>query len=115
MDKCIFCDIVAAQQGKEIIFANAAVVVVRDIHPKAPTHFLVISKKHIPSVRALADTDRELVASMIFAARDTAAARGLEGYRLVCNVGKEGGQIVDHLHLHILGGWAAGEKKTADV
>ncbi|MBI2175133.1 MAG: HIT domain-containing protein [Parcubacteria group bacterium] len=115
MSDCIFCDIVASQQESTIIFTNDAVIVIRDIHPKAPIHLLVISKKHVPSLNTLADADHEIVTSMIFAARDVSALQGVKGYKLVCNVGREGGQIIDHLHMHVLGGWTSGERKTADV
>lgn len=110
MDECIFCQITAHNKEAEILSEDDQLMVVKDIHPKAPTHLLVITKKHIHSVNELMDDDKRIVATMIFQARDTAAAQGLAGYKLVFNVGRQGGQIIDHLHLHILGGWKENRK-----
>lgn len=81
-------------------------MVIKDILPKAPVHLLVIPKKHIPSVTDLSDADSDLVGKMIMAGKKVAEEQGVaqSGYKLIFNVGKHGGQIVPHLHLHLLGG-----------
>jgi len=84
------------------------IVVFKDIKPKAPVHLLIVPKKHVESVISLGREDREMVADLIYTARDAAREYGLTGYRLSFNVGREGGQIVDHIHLHLLGGWRNG-------
>jgi len=103
--ECIFCAIAAHNKEAEIVFERNEVLVIKDIHPKAPIHLLVIPKKHIASADAICEEDRSLIAEVILVARDAAQNAGLGGYKLVLNVGREGGQIIDHLHLHVLGGW----------
>ena len=83
---------------------DEATIVFKDIHPKAETHFLVVPKKHIHSVLAVEPEDWGLVAGLIKKAAEVAREQGLAGYKLVFNVGREGGQMVDHLHLHLLAG-----------
>lgn len=81
-------------------------VVIRDIRPSAPVHLLIIPKKHIDSVNELEESDKELVGEMVLLAKKMARERGIgSGYQLRVNVGKDGGQIIPHLHLHLLGGW----------
>ncbi len=106
MNDCVFCNIVTRTIGSDILFETDNVIVIRDIMPKAPTHLLVISKKHIPSVNDLVDGDGQLVAEMILTAKDQASGFGISdsGYKLVWNVGKDGGQVIPHIHLHVLGG-----------
>ena len=89
-----------------MVHETGALVVFKDIKPKAPVHLLIVPKKHIQSIAELAGEDRELVGDLIYTAKEMALERGLGGYTLSFNVGREGGQIVDHLHLHLLGGWA---------
>lgn len=112
--ECIFCQIAAHHTKADILSEDEQLIIVKDIHPKAPTHLLVIPKKHIHSVNDLTDDDKQIVAAMIFRARDTAVQQGLEGYKLVFNVGRRGGQIIDHVHLHLLGGWEE-NRKILDV
>ena len=81
------------------------VVIFKDIHPSAPIHYLVVSKKHIPSIKEVGHKDEALIGHMVHTAKEAAEKLNLSGYKLVFNVGREGGQIVDHIHLHILGGW----------
>lgn len=102
---CIFCLIASKVQPAEIITERENLLVFKDIKPKAPVHLLIVPKKHVVSITDLTSQDRELVGDLIYAAKDTAYEQGLSGYRLCFNVGREGGQIVDHLHLHLLGGW----------
>lgn len=102
---CIFCQIANHQQKAEIIFENEQIIVFKDINPKKRIHFLIVPKKHIDSVNQLKEEDRQLVSQMIFLARDLARENEIEdGYNLLFNVGRKGGQLVDHLHLHLMGG-----------
>ena len=107
--ECIFCKIAKGALPSNTLFENAEVKAFRDIRPKAPVHIIVIPKVHIASVAELTDRDDGATAAMLRAAKDIAKEAGLAGYKLLFNVGREGGQVVDHLHLHILGGWK--EKK----
>ncbi|HEX9634020.1 MAG TPA: histidine triad nucleotide-binding protein [Candidatus Limnocylindria bacterium] len=101
---CLFCRIAAGEIASERVYEDEAVVVFRDINPKAPTHVLAISRRHIASAANLTDADGELLASLFAALRHVAEEAGLRGYRIVSNVGAESGQSVFHLHFHLLGG-----------
>jgi histidine triad (HIT) family protein len=105
-DTCLFCRIVRRDIPATIVHEDAHTLAFRDIDPKAPTHVLVIPKKHVPSLNE-AD-DAELLGRVLLAARSIAAAEGLAdvGYRTVINCGAGAGQTVFHLHLHLLGGRA---------
>jgi len=104
--ECIFCQIVAGKITSEILYQDEEVVAFRDINPQAPTHLLIIPKKHIPSLTHLPEAESPLIGHMVNIANQLAKREGVfeSGYRLVINCGKEGGQLVPHLHLHILGG-----------
>lgn len=115
MQDCIFCKIAAGEASAETAYEDDAVKVFASIDPKAPVHLLVIPKVHIQSIAHLEADHGDIVARLIFAAKDTAARRGLTGYKLVFNVGRDGGQVIDHLHLHLLGGWKnEGNGETRD-
>lgn len=86
----------------DIVFENEEVVAFKDINPKARVHLLFVPKKHIESVAVLEDSDKELVGELVVLARDEAKKENLPGYKLVFNVGRAGGQIIDHVHLHLL-------------
>jgi histidine triad (HIT) family protein len=101
---CLFCKIVAGEIASERVYEDEAVVAFRDINPKAPTHVLAISRRHIASAANLTDADAELLAAIFGALRHVAEEAGLRGYRIVSNVGAESGQSVFHLHFHLLGG-----------
>lgn len=102
---CIFCKIVQKNIPSEVIFEDNNVVVFKDINPKAPVHHLVVPKEHIQSIAHLEADHNDIISKLIYVAKDVALRLGLKGYKLVFNVGREGGQVVDHLHLHLLGGW----------
>lgn len=108
---CLFCKIAAGEIPSETVFEDAEVKIFKDIHPKSPMHLLVIPKMHIESVAHLKADHGDIVAKLIYEAKDAAARSGMKGYKLVFNVGREGGQVIDHLHLHILGGWPRGENQ----
>ena len=103
--ECLFCRIVAGEIPVDEVHGDERVLAFRDVAPRAPTHVLVIPRRHVRSVDALTDADGALVAELFAAVRAVAAAERLEsGYRVVTNVGPDAGQSVDHLHLHVLGG-----------
>ena len=106
MDDCVFCNIINRTIEAKILMENDDLIVINDILPKAPVHMLVIPKKHILSINHLDNQDAALVGKMIVAAQQMAKSSGIadKGYRLVFNVGKDGGQVIPHLHLHLLGG-----------
>ncbi len=103
---CLFCRIVAGELPASQVYSDKSVVAIRDISPQAPTHILLLARKHIPSVRDLARIDYPLIGEICAAATQIAKDEGIaeSGYRLVVNVGRNGGQTVDHLHVHLLGG-----------
>ena len=103
---CIFCQIVAGEVPSEILYQDEEVIAFRDINPQAPTHLIIIPKRHIPSLTHLSEAESPLIAHMVNIANQLAKREGISesGYRLAMNCGKEGGQLVPHLHLHLLGG-----------
>ena len=103
---CIFCQIVAGKIPSEIIYQDEEVIAFRDIHPMAPVHLIIIPKRHIPSLTHLSEAESPLIGHMVDTANRLAKGEGISesGYRLAINCGKEGGQLVPHLHLHLLGG-----------
>ncbi len=102
--ECPFCKIAAGEIPSDRVHEDDQVVVFRDINPRAPTHLLAISRRHIPSADDLTDADAGLLAALFVAIHKVAADDGLKGYRVVTNVGPESGQSVFHLHFHLLGG-----------
>jgi histidine triad (HIT) family protein len=103
---CIFCQIVSGETKSTILYRDEQVTAFRDIHPLAAVHILVVPNRHIDSVNTLEAADAPLLAHMLLVARDLAASEGVAepGYRLVFNTGKDGGQTIYHLHLHLVGG-----------
>ncbi|HEX4066998.1 MAG TPA: histidine triad nucleotide-binding protein [Acidobacteriaceae bacterium] len=102
---CIFCKIAAGVIPSKKVWEDDAVYAFHDIDPKAPTHILVIPKKHVASLAHAEADDAALLGRLLLAAATIAREQGLgKGYRVVISTGAEGGQTVDHLHLHLLGG-----------
>jgi len=103
---CIFCHIVAGQIPSDIIYQDEDVIAFRDINPQSPVHLLIIPKKHFTSLLDLTGADATLMGNMVGVANKLAREEGIaeSGYRLVINCGQQGGQLVPHLHLHVLGG-----------
>ena len=102
---CLFCRIVAGEVPSDRVHEDDDVIAFRDIAPKAPTHVLVIPRRHIPDAHALTEADGDLLTKLFTAVRQVADAAGLKnGYRVVTNVGPDSGQTVFHLHFHLLGG-----------
>ena len=106
MSECIFCKIVNKEIAAEIVYEDDKVIAFKDTKPVAPVHLLIIPKKHIPSVNHLSLGDRELIGELFLVAQKMARAKGVAktGYRLIFNIGKDAGQTIDHLHLHLIGG-----------
>ncbi len=104
---CIFCKIVNGETPTRFLFENDTLVVFKDINPQAPVHLLIVPRKHIRSVNDLTDEDKKIVSEIIMTGRDMAKKEGVSepGYKLLFNVERGGGQVVFHLHLHLLGGW----------
>ena len=106
LSDCIFCKIVNKEQSADIVYENDKVIAFSDINPKAPVHVLIVPKKHIATMKDMQDGDLELLAGILMASKEIAKIKKIdEGYKLVFNVGRKGGQIIDHVHLHLLGGW----------
>ena len=106
MTDCVFCQIVAGKIPSEILYEDERVIAFPDIHPLAPIHVLIIPKRHIPSLAHLSDDETPIIEYMTKVANQLAREEGVaeSGYRLVINSGEQGGQIIPHLHMHLLGG-----------
>jgi histidine triad (HIT) family protein len=106
MDDCIFCKIIAGDIPADIVYQDEHVLAFRDLNPKAPTHALVISRRHISTLNDLTEDDAELIGRMHLAARTVAEQDGIAelGYRTVFNCNEAAGQTVFHIHLHVMGG-----------
>jgi histidine triad (HIT) family protein len=103
---CLFCNVVEKKIPADIVHEDEHTVAFRDIHPKAPTHVLVMPRAHVASLADMTDADAALAGRLFAVAAEIARAEGIEdaGYRVVANHGRAAGQSVDHLHLHVLGG-----------
>lgn len=103
---CLFCKIIAGEIPSNKVYSDDDVYAFHDINPAAPTHILVIPKKHLPYVSSADEGDEALLGKLLLKANQIAADLGLneDGFRYVINTGRDGGQTVFHLHLHILGG-----------
>jgi histidine triad (HIT) family protein len=106
MSDCLFCKIIAKTIPATIVHEDEQVLAFRDISPKAPTHILIIPKKHIATLNDINSDDKNLVGHILLIAKQLARNEGLadDGYRLVMNCNADGGQTVFHIHLHLLGG-----------
>lgn len=106
MTDCLFCKILAGEIPADVVHESADTLAFRDINPQAPTHVLIIPRRHIARINEIVPGDHEIVGSLFTAAREIAAAEGLsdDGYRVVMNCNEAAGQTVFHLHLHLLGG-----------
>ena len=103
--ECLFCKIVDGGLAAQKVFENDDIIAIKDINPQAPTHLLLITKKHIPALAAAEDGDAGILGRVQLAARDLARQGKIEnGFRLVTNSGRGAGQTVPHLHYHFLAG-----------
>jgi histidine triad (HIT) family protein len=107
MSECLFCDMVAGKTPANKVYEDCDVYAFHDIRPQAPTHILIVPKKHICGLKEAQPEDAEVIGRMHLVAAELARGRGIEdGYRTVFNVGPLSGQSVFHLHLHLIGGRA---------
>lgn len=105
MEDCLFCRIVRGDIPSQKVYEDDDVLAFRDIHPKAPVHFLIIPKKHISSLAEAEPEDAPLLGKMLSLTRTLALQEGCRnGFRVIINTGRDGGQEVGHLHIHVLGG-----------
>ncbi len=104
---CIFCQIIRGEKPADFLYQDDFLVVFKDIHPHAPVHLLVAPKKHIRSLNDLSGEDKDIVSEMIWRAKEMAREQGISGsgYKILFNVERGGGQVIFHLHMHLLGGW----------
>ena len=101
MKDCIFCNIVNGKFGTEFVYQNEDAVVFKDINPKADVHLLVVPKKHVVSLN---EADEELISKLMMTVKEVTSKLGIKSYKTVINTGKDAGQEVFHLHIHILSG-----------
>lgn len=105
MEDCLFCRIARGDIPSRKVYEDDDVLAFRDIHPKAPVHFLIIPKKHITSLAEAEPEDTPLLGKMLSLTRTLALQEGCRnGFRVIINTGRDGGQEVGHLHIHVLGG-----------
>lgn len=106
MTDCMFCKIINGELSGDIIYEDEEVAAFSDIEPKAKVHILIVPKKHISSINSLEAEDKELIGKLVLTAKKIAKEKVIDetGYRLIFNAGKDAGQTVDHVHLHLMGG-----------
>ena len=104
---CLFCKIANKEIPSEFLYEDENYVVFRDIKPAAPVHLLLVPKKHIRSINNLKEEDEKVISGLFMIAKDMAKEQGVNesGYKLLFNVEKGGGQVIFHIHLHLIGGW----------
>jgi histidine triad (HIT) family protein len=104
--RCVFCKIVAGQAASDTLYQDEAVTAFRDIRPQAPTHILIVPNEHVVSMQRLCEPHNSLLANMFATAHRLAEVEGIAegGYRLVINTGADAGKVIDHMHMHLLGG-----------
>ena len=106
MQECIFCKIINRELPAEIVYEDEQILAFKDVNPVAPVHLLLIPKKHISGISDLKEEDAGIMGRMQILAANLAAEMGLvqDGFRLVCNCGRDAGQLVMHIHYHLLSG-----------
>lgn len=106
-DDCLFCKIVNKEIPTEFLYEDDDLVVFKDINPHAPVHLLLVPKRHIRSINDIEKQDDAILARLFNVAKDMAKEQGVDqsGYKLLFNVEKGGGQVIFHVHLHLIGGW----------
>ncbi|GAB6173335.1 histidine triad nucleotide-binding protein [Paradesulfitobacterium aromaticivorans] len=112
MSDCIFCKIVNKDIPSEVVYEDRELIAFKDISPLAPVHLLVIPKKHIKDLNGVAAEDEGLIGHLLGVVQKLATDQGVaeSGYRVITNIGSDGGQVVPHLHFHLLGGQKLGSK-----
>jgi len=106
LESCLFCKIVSGEIKPDVVYETDDVLAFRDLNPQAPTHVLIIPKKHIATSNDISPNDAELVGRLMLAAKEVATLEGIaeRGYRLVLNCNAEAGQVIFHVHFHLVGG-----------
>lgn len=106
MSDCLFCKMVSGEIEPDKVYESDDLLAFRDINPQAPIHILVVPKEHIATTNDLTQDHESLIGKMVLVARDIAKKEGIDesGYRIVLNCNQHGGQSVDHIHIHVLGG-----------
>lgn len=105
--QCRFCEIIRGDRKADFIYEDEDLVVFNDIRPAAPTHLLIVPRKHIRSINDLKEEDQIIIGKMLFKAKDIARSQGIadSGYKIHINTEQGGGQVIFHLHMHLFGGW----------
>lgn len=103
MEECLFCKIIKREIPSTIQHEDERCMAFNDIHPKSRVHFLLVPKKHIPTIADLEEGDEKLIGHLVKIAKELAKKHDCKGYQLLFNVGKEAGQIIFHVHLHLMG------------
>ena len=106
MNNCVFCKIISGQAPGQILYKDELVTAFRDIHPVAPTHVLIVPNEHIPTVNDLTAAHEGVMGRLFSVARLVAVKERIaeSGYRLITNTGYDGGQVIYHIHMHLIGG-----------
>lgn len=112
MDDCVFCKIIKGEIPSNIVYEDEEIIAFRDIHPCAPIHILVIPKRHITSLVDLKEDDERVIGKIYTVINQIAKKEGIadKGFRVIVNCGEDGGQVVKHIHFHLLGGKKMGVK-----
>ena len=105
-DECLFCKISAGEIPSDTVYEDDQVIAFNDINPLAPVHVLIVPRRHIPTLNDATESDKALLGHMLHIAAQMAKEKGIDGpgYRAVLNVNPDGGQVIFHLHMHVLGG-----------
>ena len=106
MSDCLFCKIISGEIPADIVYQDDKMIAFKDIQPQAPVHVLVVPKEHIPTIMDVTENNSELIGYLHMKVKEIAKSLGVaeSGLRLVCNYGKDGDQIIQHIHFHLLGG-----------
>lgn len=104
MTDCIFCRIIKGELNSSLIYEDNDVIAFNDIRPIAPVHFLIVPRQHVVSLAECSDSEQSLLGKMLLLAPRLARQQGLNGFRTMINTGREGGQEIFHLHIHVFGG-----------
>lgn len=112
MSDCLFCKIIKGEIPGKFAYQDSQIVAFHDINPKAPVHVLVVPVKHIESINEINSEDKDLMGELLLKVKELSRKLGIDesGYKLVANNGKAAGQLVFHLHFHLLGGWSDNPK-----
>ena len=103
MEECLFCKILNKEVESEIVYEDDICTAFKDINPKARVHLLVVPKKHIPKISDIQEGDEQIIGHLVKIAKELADQFECKGYQLLFNVGREAGQIIFHVHLHLMG------------